>query len=131
MSLPDLLSELAVLLPERVRLIEDEVPGYAMVTAYAERQWQTIFELAPAHGYASMHPFAEQVLESLLREECEARGWEWNVWRNRQEGQYWALVAGERRADYWKAPASTPAEALAAAMVSALAAVSKSAPKLK
>lgn len=130
MTLPDLLQELSVLLPERVRMWEDEAPGYALVTAYAERQWQTIFELAPAHGYASMHPFSDQILEAALREECATRGWYISLSSQPGPGETeWDVeISGIQKAF----TASTPAEALAAAvLVSALAAVSKSAPKLK
>ncbi|GGO19414.1 hypothetical protein [Deinococcus humi] len=123
MSLPTLLKELAVLLPERfsydwtMRRMEVLVPmilgghGVWRRTYYWD---DTDWELDDACAF--------MWVENALREECEARGWEWNVWHNRQEGQYWALVSGERRADYWKVSAPTPAEALAAAMVSALAA---------
>lgn len=136
MSLPNLLSELAVLLPERVRLIEDEMPGYAMVTAYAERQWQTIFELAPTHGYASMHPFSDQVLEAALREECEARGWMWSIRRSVDNGNEAAVQARPRGRVYACSVTEelTPAEAFVGAMIQALkseAAISESATKLK
>lgn len=118
MSLTALLSDLAALLPERVRF----PCGYGFCY-FIEGGWVLVTPYGPGR---TANWEAAAALEAVLREECEARGWEWMV--QRQQGQHEAVVflppvetgVGRPITPEFIGTASTPAEALAAAVLAAL-----------
>lgn len=113
LGLPALLSELAMLLPERVR-VEPPENGY-WFQARVSDDWRAAWtpgEVVPEFLLS---------LEAALREECEARGWPF--WQRRTaNGTCWATVYPIRGREYESGDfgAPTPAEALATAVLAAL-----------
>lgn len=121
MTLPDVLEALAARLPARVRVRPDPEPGWRMVLVLVERAWQTIYEITPT-SYGSTEVMSDAMLEYALREECEARGWQWTVKCGEAAGRYTARVyrGAVHQVTAHHGVADTPAEALARALLSAL-----------
>lgn len=111
MSLPDVLSELAALLPERVRFPSGN--GFSCFVAGA-------WKLTSLYGPARTPDWQGQAtLEAVLREECEARGWEWQGECVLFPRRLFFARIGVDRFSYTDS-GDTPAEALALAVLQAL-----------
>lgn len=120
MTLPDVLEALATRLPARVRVRPDPEPGWYMVLVLVEREWQTIYEIAPT-SYGSTEVMSDAMLEYALREECEARGWgiSQKIW-NDGSGITTVNVSIPGCPYLPSGKGDTPAHALARALLSAL-----------
>lgn len=124
MSLPELLRELSSALQSgsgRIRVRRDQTYGAGL----AETLWVVYGGsqsrcgiISPAKFSDFENPFTLLHLEAALREECEARGWNWAVGRDAGNRAYASVMPTPAHRPPCFAP--TPAEALAAAMVSAL-----------
>lgn len=109
MSLPNLLSELAALLPERVRFAS----GHAF-SCFVAGAWKLTGLPGPAHT-----PWQGQAtLEAALKEECEARGWAWAIGQGAGSCPYASVMTTPAHRP--PCDAASPAEALAAAVIRAL-----------
>ncbi|GGI95247.1 hypothetical protein [Deinococcus wulumuqiensis] len=112
-KLPELLAALAERLPERVQYL----PAEAMARVKLWGCWQRVY--LDETGDIVTHAGASY-LELSLREECDAREWEWEL-----EGKAGKVVAtvwnGAGGAEYCHLGITpSPAHALACAMVAAL-----------
>lgn len=123
MTLPALLSELAALLPERVKV--DWGTTLKSLGAWVHMnagQWQLVG--ITAEEYQNLpSPLGAVWLEMALREECEARGWVWNLCAESGAAGYVARVQLKPRGKVYACSVIaklTPAEALAAAVLAAL-----------
>lgn len=124
MTLPDLLTEAARLMPERFtydwprRVIEVNMPMTISRTAPA--QWRTVYYWDDT-DWELDDSCALLWVEAACREECEARGWH-AAYIPTIDGQRLAVTiyrngSGETLGTSW---ASTPAEALLTALIQAV-----------
>lgn len=111
-NLPVTLARLAQLLPERVRaeMAGDESEAWVYRYEARRRGWHTVW-----WGGDRPAPHNIDALEMALREECDARGWHWQVGAGRSEVGDW-----DRRrvtVGWHDLPGGTPAYALAVAVL--------------
>lgn len=118
-TLPDTLRALHQHLPERVREADlTEQWGLIMLEAFVQGDgdqlgWHSVYSI----GELGDHTFPESLvyLETALRQECEARGWHWQLGCGRAEVGDWDRL--RVTVNWYDLPGGTPAHALALAVL--------------
>ena len=117
-TLPETLTRLAQLMPERVRVenedrilvrwgVEPDRPGDDFS---GMPRWRYLWAKWSA-GWVAFHDMPEQFLEAALREECEERAWWWQV--QAYDGAQWlAQVSPVRDEPGGRVSTDSPALAL-------------------
>lgn len=118
MTLPDLLTRAARLMPERVQVVDSRTGGKKALGHDDEvGEWVT---LAHWDNDGSVTHARPRDLLALLMQEIEARDWEWSLEGAKDQCLATVYRSGDTPAHVHPASADTPVEALAQALLAAL-----------